>query len=105
MFTDEEIVTSSEYQSSGREQIEILEEQESLKCIEADDIYEQEDLNSRPVILIVEDNVDLLNYIARNLEEGYRLMTASNGMSHGRLLIVRILWHSCAIPMSIGLSQ
>jgi DNA-binding response OmpR family regulator len=79
LFTEEEIITSSEYHCSSREQIEILEEQESLICIESDDMDELDDSDSRPVILIVEDNVDLLNYIARNLEEGYSLMTASNG--------------------------
>jgi signal transduction histidine kinase/ligand-binding sensor domain-containing protein/DNA-binding response OmpR family regulator len=32
-----------------------------------------------PVILIVEDNIDLRNYISRNLGDGYQIMMAENG--------------------------
>ena len=39
----------------------------------------QETRKDVPVILIVEDNIDLVNYLSRNLENRYRILTARNG--------------------------
>ena len=39
----------------------------------------REVLKDVPIILIVEDNIDLVNYISGNLENRYRILTAMNG--------------------------
>jgi DNA-binding response OmpR family regulator/nitrogen-specific signal transduction histidine kinase len=75
------------------EEIIILTSEDTVseKVVESDiDIKESEDdetceshikkaLKDAPVVLIVEDNIDLRNYISRNLGSSYQIMVAENG--------------------------
>ncbi len=79
LFTEEEIVTRSDSQDPKPEPIEPVHDQQEPECIDVHGDFVQETEENKPVILIVEDNADLSNYISRNLENNYRILKAMNG--------------------------
>jgi len=54
-----------------------LQEEERINPVIESSIYESD--NSRPTILIVEDNVEMRNYIGSELNAYYNIITANNG--------------------------
>jgi DNA-binding response OmpR family regulator len=52
--------------------------------------YPQSEIKNKPVVLIVEDNIDLRNYISNNLGENYQILMAENGKSGLNLAIESI---------------
>jgi DNA-binding response OmpR family regulator len=80
LFSGDEIVTQPEHASRSKElhKKHFDEPEDTYMDVEAANKMEGLD-DSRPVVLIVEDNADIINYIARNLTEDYQVMTATNG--------------------------
>ena len=78
-FTDEERATHPTYQEIKPEQIEPVHDQQELEYIDVEGDPFQATNENKPVILIVEDNADLRNYLSRNLEKNYRTLKAING--------------------------
>lgn len=54
-------------------------EHESTEAAQTEEISQREQAKDAPIVLIVEDNIDLRNYISRNLRDSYRIETAENG--------------------------
>jgi signal transduction histidine kinase/DNA-binding response OmpR family regulator len=79
LFTEEERVGDSTCQEPKPEQPGPIGDQKQLKYMDVEIDHIQENAEARPVILIVEDNDDLRNYLSRNLEDYYRILTAVNG--------------------------
>jgi len=77
-FKDEEIVSvASDREETGSLVVGLGFETPEVQEIAAEEDYEP--VKDEPVILIVEDNIDLRNYISRNLGRSYRIMVAENG--------------------------
>ena len=79
-FKDDEIVTIPG-KSAGKISAEVP-ENSLYQPVESDsqqDAFNEED-KDRPVILIVEDNPDLRNYVSRNLFSHYQVLEAENGI-------------------------
>ena len=78
-FKDEEIVAVTQDREGRMESavkgIGLEESERSEITIEED----HEKAKDTPVILVVEDNIDLRNYISRNLGNSYQIMVAENG--------------------------
>ncbi len=79
LFTEEEISTRPDTQDIKPEPVEPVHDPQEHECIDIEGDLVQETADDRQVILIIEDNVDLRNYISRNLEKNYRILTAING--------------------------
>ena len=79
LFTKEEMVTRLYSQDPKPEPIEPVNDQQNPECIDAEGYPVQATKENKPVILIVEDNADLRNYLSRNLENNYRILKAING--------------------------
>lgn len=69
------LLTDNRYPSAihteGKETSDILNEEE--------DIRQDEINNSKPMIIVVEDDADIRDYIASSLESHYRVLSAANG--------------------------
>jgi len=76
-FKDDEIIDETLIHDKINRKVSVLPDNP------ADDGYETEDLagkeNDLPVILVVEDNRDLRNYICRNLKNDYHILQEDNG--------------------------
>ena len=79
LFTEEEIIIRPAIQEIKPEQVEPFNDQKQLEVIDFEEGHIQKTVEKKPVILIVEDNVDLGNYISRNLEDNYHIDTAIDG--------------------------
>jgi len=81
-FTDEERVLQPTIRERKPEQTEQIHDQKELEYIDVESGHIQETVENRPVILIVEDNVDLMNYLSQNLENHYHILSAINGTNN-----------------------
>ncbi len=85
-FKEEEIVTiTSDEELSKPQKI-----QEESELTEMEESQNQEKTKELPVILIVEDNIDLRNYISESLCNSYQIITAENGKQGLELAIESI---------------
>jgi signal transduction histidine kinase/ligand-binding sensor domain-containing protein/DNA-binding response OmpR family regulator len=81
LFIEEEItIHPPPSQEIEPEQFEPFFDQKHIEVSDFERGHTQETIEDKPVILIVEDNVDLTNYISRNLENQYRILSAKNGI-------------------------
>jgi signal transduction histidine kinase/DNA-binding response OmpR family regulator len=79
LFTEEEKAAISTSQVTDAEPSTMILDQQGSEIFDVEEDFVRETADTRPVILIVEDNVDLMNYLSRNLENDYRILTAING--------------------------
>jgi signal transduction histidine kinase/DNA-binding response OmpR family regulator/ligand-binding sensor domain-containing protein len=78
-FEDDEIVaaTLEELEMNDMDRSE-MQPEETIEAEKQDDPRDKE-VNGGPVILVVEDNADLRNYISGNLGDHYQILVAENG--------------------------
>lgn len=75
LFTPEEIITDAQETEKHIAKIEIPIENEAWNEIE-----QEKNKRAKYTILVVEDNVDVRNYIVSTLSEKYKVLEAPNGM-------------------------
>jgi DNA-binding response OmpR family regulator len=63
----------------GKEPVELGIDLEEKNPAEIEKSQAKEEVKGAPVILIVEDNIDLRNYISGNLGDSYQILMAENG--------------------------
>ncbi len=79
-FTEDEILKVVGEDEVINEKVDPDLVQEEPSDIESGDRDGQEKSKDGPIILVVEDNADLSNYIVSILDKGYRVLTAQNGI-------------------------
>jgi DNA-binding response OmpR family regulator/nitrogen-specific signal transduction histidine kinase len=79
LFTEEERVGISALQDDEAEPSKSVLDRKESECFDVKEDLINEAAENKPVILIVEDNIDLMNYVSQNLGNIYRILTAING--------------------------
>jgi signal transduction histidine kinase/DNA-binding response OmpR family regulator len=81
LFTKEEITDQVTRPEAQKEYAELPGEQEEPQEIDIAESDGRKPGDETPLILVVEDNTDLRNYISRTLESNFRIITEVNGKS------------------------
>jgi signal transduction histidine kinase/ligand-binding sensor domain-containing protein/DNA-binding response OmpR family regulator len=79
LFTEEERAAISTPQDTDADPSTRVLDQQGSEILDVEEEFDRETADHRPVLLIVEDNIDLMNYLSQNLENHYRILTAING--------------------------
>ncbi len=79
LFSVDEIVFYPVGKELNQKQVEPLPDRKEPEDIQTDTGQKDKSGKSKPVILIVEDNADMGNYISRNLESFCSILSAENG--------------------------
>ncbi|KPL12856.1 MAG: hypothetical protein AMS26_16040 [Bacteroides sp. SM23_62] len=79
LFTEEERAAISSSQDIEAESGIAVLDQQGSEILDVEEEFVRETADNRPIVLIVEDNVDLMSYLSQNLGNNYSILTAING--------------------------
>ena len=79
LFTEEEIISIDPENITRKKLIESSVDTEKSEAVETGEDHLKNAPRDAPIVLIVEDNADLRNYISGNLCDSYRIIMAENG--------------------------